>query len=82
MAEKQQRAMVRHIPTGRLVPIHPDFLKDPLWLSENNYLVVKPLAKFEQPAVSAVELPPAEITAELPSNELPELNPTGKSKKK
>lgn len=73
MAEKQFQARVRHLPTGKLVPVHPSFLNDPLWLSENNYVIVQPLKKFEQPPVSAVELPPVE---------LPELDLTSKTKKK
>jgi hypothetical protein len=58
MADKQQRFTVRHIATGRKVPIHPDLYKDPTWLSENGYMKTEALKPFEKSAVSSEGLPP------------------------
>ena len=58
MAEKNQRFSVRHIATGRKVPVHPSMYKDPTWLAENGYMKMESLKPFERSAISSEPLPP------------------------
>jgi hypothetical protein len=72
MADKQQRFTVRHIATGRKVPIHPDLYKDPTWLSENGYMKTEALKPFEKSAVSREGLPPLPPVVEPTREQLKE----------
>ena len=72
MADKQQRFVVRHLATGRKVPVHPDLYKDPTWLSENGYMKAEALKPFEKSAVSSEALPPLPPVVEPSREELKE----------
>ncbi len=72
MADKQQRFTVRHIATGRKVPVHPDLYKDPTWLSENGYMKTEALKPFEKSAVSSEGLPPLPTVIEPTREQLKE----------
>lgn len=72
MAEKQQRFTVRHIATGRKVPVHPSLYQDPTWLAENGYMKIESLKPFERSAVSSESLPPLPPVVEPSREELKE----------
>lgn len=71
MAEKNQKFMVRHIATGRKVPVHPSMHKDPTWLAENGYMKIESLKPFERSAISFEPLPPLP-TMDAPAPVAPE----------
>lgn len=72
MAEKNQKFTVRHIATGKKVPVHPSLYKDPTWLAENGYMKIESLKPFERSAVSSEALPPLPPIVEPSREELKE----------
>ena len=73
MADKNQTFRVRDLKTGKIVPIHPSMAKSPQWLSENNMVLIEDLKKYENPSVSAADLPPIPPAAPANSSPKPKL---------